>query len=82
MTNRHIIELAAALACVLALGACASLCEKQPAPAPKTVDTACTWAKPIQVSASDTPATKRAALGAWKTWDDNCGSQLKAEPLK
>lgn len=37
-----------------------------------TIDTACQWAAPIQVSASDTVATKRRALTAWSTWNKNC----------
>lgn len=55
-----------------------------PAPAPgptQVVDTACQWATPIQVGASDTVETKRAALAAWKTWNANCG-KLQATPFK
>lgn len=81
MNKRAAFELTAALATVLALGACAGMCPKeQPAP-PKTVDTACTWAKPIQVTEADTLATRKLALGAWQTWHDNCDQQLKAKPF-
>lgn len=60
---------------------CAFDCPAPPAQPVKTVDTGCQWAQPIQVGASDTVETKRAALAAWKTWNTNCG-KLQAQPFK
>lgn len=65
------------------LAGCAQFCPKPPAPITKTVDTACMWAQPIQVSKDDTVETKKAALAAWGAWHRNCdGFQLKATPFK
>jgi hypothetical protein len=81
MTNRHIIELIGAIGVVLALGACASMCQKEAPPPPKTVDTGCNWNKPFPVSVNDTLETRKHALAAYKAYDENC-VQLKGEALK
>jgi len=72
-------RLAIGAAIAAALQGCATVPACPPAPAPKTIDTGCKWAQPIQVSKDDTADTKKLALKAWQAWHLNCDGQIKPD---
>jgi len=48
-----------------------------PAPAPRVVDTGCSWVMPLIASAQDTPETKREILAYELARQKNCGGNGK-----
>jgi hypothetical protein len=52
------------------LAGCAHECP--PPPAPRIVDTSCSWVKPETASPADTPETKREVIGYELARQKNC----------
>ncbi|MFM0300025.1 hypothetical protein PQQ99_07845 [Paraburkholderia sediminicola] len=59
---------------VIALAGCATC---PPPPAPRVVDTACSWVTPMTADASDTAATKREIIAYEIARQKNCPAGKK-----